>query len=187
MVNKIKLYLLMTAVSTLVLTGCDAAIEPPVEEAAVESVEETASAEVDEESTDVKDTVPVEETTESESTEEVAEEGDVTGTQSNNVFNQPLTGDVVEINGMTPAAVLTFIENTPAGEQIKIQLVDANYNTILTGMAFDTEHTKYKYVYLTTLDMSGEMMGSPFFQVAGTDSQMSGNLNNVGSEIYVGE
>lgn len=115
------------------------------------------------------------------------EEGAVIGTQSNNVFNQPLTGDVVAINGMTPAAVLTFIENTPAGDQIKIQLVDANYNTILTGMAFDTEHTKYKYAYLTVLDMSGEMMGSPFFQVAGTDSQMSGNLSHVGSEIYTGE
>ena len=119
--------------------------------------------------------------------EEEVEEGVVIGTQSNNVFNQPLTGDVVAINGMTPVAVLTFIENTPAGEQIKVQLVDDNYNTILTGMAFDTEHTKYKYAYLTVLDMSGEMMGSPFFQVAGTDSQVSGNLSHVGSEIYVGE
>ena len=112
------------------------------------------------------------------------EKNTVIGTQNENVFNQPLTGDVVAINGMTPVAVLTFIENTPEGEQIKVQLVDANYNTILTGIAFDMEHTKYKYAYLTVLDMSEEMMGNSFFQVAGTNSQMSGNLNHVGSEIY---
>ena len=50
---KIKMYLLMAAVSALVLTGCNASGEVVTEETTVETVEETVSAEVIEESTEV--------------------------------------------------------------------------------------------------------------------------------------
>ena len=156
--------------------------ESPEDEIIYEDLEDAEYVSPDKEALEAIVTKPVEEETEeqSENTSEVQEGAQTTA--SNNVFNQELTGDVVEINGRVPYALLTFIENTPAGEQIKLQLVDENYSTIATGSAFDTNHTGYKYAYLTYVDIQGSNV---FFMVAGSDTAISGNLNYAGSNIYV--
>lgn len=94
---------------------------------------------------------------------------------------QPLTGDIVTINGFTPAYVWTEIQITPVGERIGMHLVDENFHDLYDagfGYNSDIEHTNYKYVYFCTLDY----VDTPvcMFTVLGTDTPKSGNLHYIG-------
>ena len=109
--------------------------------------------------------------------EEENTEEDTYTTNGSTFFAQELTGDVVPINGQTPTMLVTYVKNTPVGEQIYIELTDDNYNMIASTSVNDLGHTKYKYIYLTMLDVSTPYA---FFTVAGTDTAMSGNLNYSG-------
>lgn len=102
------------------------------------------------------------------------DDGTYYNTQGGTFFQQKLTGDVYPINGMTPTILLTYLQDTPVGKQISLQLVDDNYNNIAVGSAFDMDHTKYKYAYFTALDIADSFV---YFQVAGSDTKISGNLN----------
>lgn len=90
---------------------------------------------------------------------------------------QPLTGDIVPINGVMPAYVWTEVQTTPAGEQLKMHLLDENFKDLYDagfGYNRDIEHTNYKYVYFLTLDYVDTSVC--MFTVAGTDTPKSGNL-----------
>lgn len=105
-----------------------------------------------------------------------------TDSRGGRCFYQPLTGDAVAINGITPAIVCTEIKKAPDGEQIWLLLCDADFNRIsyeyAQGFAYDIEHTKYKYVHFMWLDFIGD---EAVFEVRGTDSPRTGNL------VYMGE
>lgn len=106
-------------------------------------------------------------------------------TGSDSTFMQELTGDVVPINGKIPVMLFTHVEQTPAGEQIYMDLLDANYTTLCSMSVFDLEHTKYHYVYLTMFNDSSSFKT---FSIAGTDSPVSGNLSYAGvAETFNGE
>lgn len=121
---------------------------------------------------------------EEESGEEESGEEEVTYHRGNKsadgstVYWQELTGDVVPINGAVPKMLMTQIQNTPAGEQIGLQLMDENYNMLANNVGFSLEHTNYKYAYLTMIDMTSSYV---MFDVAGSDTPISGNLQYSGS------
>ena len=92
-------------------------------------------------------------------------------------LTQPLTGDVLAINGSVPTMLITNVLDTPHGEQITMTLIDDNYNNLATASAYDIEHTDYNYVYLTSIDLTESFTG---FAVAGSNSPISGNLNYAG-------
>ena len=92
-------------------------------------------------------------------------------------LTQPLTGDVLAINGSVPTMLITNVLNTPSGEQFTMTLIDDNYNNLATMTAFDIEHTNYKYAYLTEINADASFT---YFAVAGSDTPISGNLQYVG-------
>lgn len=94
---------------------------------------------------------------------------------------QPLTGDIITINGYTPAYVWTEFQNTPVGEQLKIHLMDENFKDLYDagfGINWDVEYTNYKYAYFLKLDYVGTSVC--IFTVGGTDTPKSGNLHYMG-------
>lgn len=95
------------------------------------------------------------------------------GVDGNTKCFQDLTGNVVSINGMTPVYLFTELQQTPVGEQISLQLLDENYNLIAVNTGFDCEHTKYRYAYLTSVDISDSYV---LFFVSGSDEEVNDNL-----------
>lgn len=95
------------------------------------------------------------------------------GVNGNTIWFQELTGNVFPINGMTPASLFTELQQTPVGEQISLQLLDENGNLIAVNTGFDCEHTKYRYAYLTSVDISDSFV---LFFVAGSNEEVSDNL-----------
>ena len=92
-------------------------------------------------------------------------------------ITQPLTGDVLPINGCVPTKLITNVLNTPYGERLTMTLIDDNYNNLVTVSAFDIEHTNYKYAYLTEINTDASFT---LFSVAGSDTPISGNLQYAG-------
>lgn len=90
---------------------------------------------------------------------------------------QELVGDVVPVEGKVPKYVCTRVMDNGF---IRADLHDANRNMIISGSAFDLEHTKYKYVYLDYFDVLGN--GTYIYQVVGTDDAgIRANLGLIGT------
>lgn len=102
-------------------------------------------------------------------------------TQSGRALWQPLTGDVLPINGSTPVWLFTNALNTPEGIRYTVALMDADRNDLVGNGIDNIDHTNYKYAYLTYISFAGyDTAGYIFFQVAGTDTPISGNLQYMG-------
>jgi len=128
------------------------------------------------------ETPPVIETTEEESdTEEEINYSDYKiGVNGNTTCYQELTGNIIPINGMTPVALFTELAQTPVGEQIHLQLLDANGNSVAVAIGDSIEHTAYRYAYITEMNISDSYT---LFWVAGSDTPVTDNLSehSVGS------
>ncbi len=81
------------------------------------------------------------------------------------IWMQPITGDVSEINGVMPWALCTY--KSADGKQIILQIYD-DTGAIITALAGeDLRHTDYEYVYFTELNAFDG--GAVTFKVAGTN------------------
>lgn len=95
-------------------------------------------------------------------------------------ITQTIVGDVVPINGKTPAYAIT---RTMINGDIRVDLYDASNQEVAVGSAFDLDHTNYKYVYFEFVSIMDN--GYVIFRVSGTnDSSKSGNLGGYGIGVY---
>lgn len=81
------------------------------------------------------------------------------------IWMQPITGDVSPINGRTPWALCTY--KSADGKQILLQIYDDAGGIITALEGKDLKHTDYDYVYFTELNASDS--GAVTFKVAGTN------------------
>ena len=81
------------------------------------------------------------------------------------IWMQPITGDVSPINGRTPWALCTY--KSADGKQILLQIYDDAGGIITALEGKDLKHTDYDYVYFTELNASNS--GAVTFKVAGTN------------------
>lgn len=130
--------------------------------------------EIEEVPEEIEETPENEESKESEKTESAS---NWHTSEYGKSLTQPLTGDVLAINGSVPTMLITNVLNTPTGEQFTMTLIDDNYNNLATMTAFDIEHTNYKYAYLTEINADASFT---YFAVAGSNTPISGNLQYVG-------
>lgn len=118
---------------------------------------------------------------EKETSEEVVNNNSGANTaRGNSSYWQTITGDKITINGQVPTALFTQIQDTPVGQQISLQLLDENHNIIAVMTGDDLEHTNYQYAYIKSLDIGSSYV---IFTVAGSDTEVSGNLQYAGEGV----
>ena len=88
-------------------------------------------------------------------------------------YTQKITGDVVPIKGMTPTMCETWIKD---GHYL-VTLYDDNWNRVCKQDLPAGDWYTHQYVYFTFLSVMDN--NTVVFQIAGSDSPVSGNINYV--------
>jgi hypothetical protein len=88
-------------------------------------------------------------------------------------YTQKITGDVVPINGMTPTMCETWIKDG----HYHVSLYDDNWNRVCKQDLPAGDWYTHQYVYFTFLSVMDN--NTVVFQIAGSDSPVSGNINYV--------